>query len=487
MSRGELHTAEYTEVENKVVSLPTKLFSTLKHIPHNGELEVYRNLIPSFALIGNNSPGVHYWNVTSSRRFGKTECARVLWHFAMSQEDDPIFGPPYVPVCSDKHEHACKIWDRILKDLYTNDTLRSMVANHDRERERITFKSGAISQRFSFDDPSAASGEGASCIISDESQLISDEAYTNTRPTLTERKGIWLAFGVAENDGNWFDTWEDRGDDPDLTEYGHLSLPWHMNPFLPAEFVENFRKQEGEDKYLRLYMAHRPQKGETLWTNLNACILNSNLTIDPGSAPYTYEAPIEGHRYIAALDLAKERDYSVLGIFDYTTRKMVYFHRINKISYGIQAAKFAIPMRQYSAKCLVDITGVGASVIETLRSALNDAYTNDWEQNGIYPLTRASYGGITMNNQDRIDMVDRLTVLLETEGIRFPMISVLVREMKRFRKTRTPGGSYKYSAPSGSYDDCVNMMMMAAKQLPKVVSSQIVIPKRQVGAWEAIR
>lgn len=463
--------------------LPAKLLQTLNFIPHSGELDALTNLLPTLYRVPDSTL---YWAIECSRRWGKTELARIICWIAALQDPD-FYGPPYIPIISDTHEHASKIWDRVLRDLYTRPAITSLLAGHDKERERITLKNGAIIQRFSSDNPASLSGEGATLGIVDESQFVQDAAISNFMPSVTERNGAVVAFGVCENDDNWFDQWGERGDDPDFPEYGHLVYPWYTSPFISGRVVEVMKGELGADMFARRYEARRPQRGEELFRNLNNCIINPGQPIDPGFNPLVIEPARKDRRYVAGLDLAKQRDFTVLHIADSDTGKLTYFHRLPHQSYGSQATTIAVPIRDYSARCLVDITGVGNAAIEQFRGSLDALYQREWDLTGNYPDIRGHYEGLVITNAEKVEMVDKLVVLLEYEKVKTPLITPLFRELRRYKRGATTTGKSTFAAPSGFNDDCVSSFLLMCKLLPKYVPTGISRPvERNKGSWESI-
>lgn len=469
--------------DEQVVSLPTVLFRLLDWIPHEGNLMALRQILPSFDLIGTDDPGVRFWNITASRRMGKTALLRFLFWRAITMKGD-FFGPPFVAVIADTHEHANKVWDRILLDIYSRDECRALLANHDRERERLTFKGGAVAQRFSGDNPAALSGEGVTVALPDEAQFISDEAMSNFIPSITERRGIIIAAGVAENDGGWFSQWEDKGDDPYYTDYGHIAIPWYYSPFIPEKMVEMARRELGEEMFSRRYMAVRPQKGESLWPHLHSCIFNLDMPIDPVDKPYEVESPQEGHRYVGGLDVARVEDYTVLTIFDYETGKLVYFHRLTGSSIGTQAAFIAPAVKRYAAHIYMDATGLGIGAYEIMRDTLNALYQDEWDKNGVIVERKGGIEEVVFTNKEKQDMVEKLAVLFEFERIKVPNIVPMIRELHKYQKTKLDSGALRYAAPNGYNDDCVSSLLLAGKGLRRYNPSKIVVPTRNKGSWE---
>lgn len=467
-------TGTYDDGKPVFIRGPAGLWQILNYAPHSGQAD----LLQTIKLPRTDPSDPFYYIVESARRWGKTTVAEVLIWMALLQEGDR-FGPPKVFVGADTYEHANKIWDRFERHLYRTP-LRNLLARHDRERELVTLVTEATVQKFSGDRPESLTGDGYTFGIVDEGAFFSDEAMAQLYPAFTDRAGIIVAFGTAENDGTWFDIWGQRGDDPDYPEYVHKQYPWHSNPLVNPQLIQIARRDMTEEDFTRKYEARRPDSGGARFKNIEGC-LTSELLVSPGFRPLVIQRAGEGREYVAGLDLASVDDFTVLTIADAATGRLVYFHRIGHGSFKAQAWEVARAVADYGARTLVDVTGVGRGVVEQLREALEAEYQRRWSQDRALPVVRAHFEEMTFTRQSKIEMEARLALLLEEEGLRFPKIDVLHRELQRYRGVLAP----KASISRGVHDDTVSSLMLLAWILPRVPYGGVTKEfPREKGSWE---
>lgn len=171
-----------------------------------------------------------------------------------------------------------------------------------------------------------------------------------------------------------------------------------------------------------------------------------------------------GNRYVAGLDLAKEKDWTVLTIIDCETGKIAYWERFNGLDYFIQAERVLAKLKEYgSAPLLFDCTGVGSGVSDILFN-LN--------KNPDQALQ-----GKTFTNDSKADMIERLKIRIQRDKEWVPAIPILQSELQALKVTRTAMGKPSYQAPEGQHDDCVmslalaNLLYMEEVENPMVIST----------------
>lgn len=459
------------------IYVPVRLWETIGHTPHAGQLDFRQKL-----RFPRRDDDPFYYAVDTSRRWGKTEIAKVLLIEGILYPDDD-FGPPYVPLIADTYEHANKVWDRFVNAIF-NTSLRGMVERYDKDRERLQLTTGGIAQKFSADRPQSLTGEGVyPYAILDESQFISDEAMDQFFPSTTERGGGVVAFGIAEGD-NWFREWEILGDDPEYPEHVHLAYPWYTSPYIPERFIKNAERKYTPERFGELYLAKRPDDQGGFFRNVDNCIYGT-VILEPGFQPLILQEPIEGHRYGAGIDVAKVADYTVVKIADLDTRKIVAFHRLPHQSYTTQADPVCRLLLKYAARALMDETGVGKAVIEIFRSRLNELINEEFERTHRILDRRPTIEGVTFTPGEKMDMADELKLGFEREQVKIPNIGVLVRELKRYQALKNQNtGRIKLSAPPKLNDDCVSALMLLYKLFPKIKAYSGMKLERRRASWE---
>lgn len=149
------------------------------------------------------------------------------------------------------------------------------------------------------------------------------------------------------------------------------------------------------------------------------------------------------HAYVMGVDLAKYQDWTVLTVIDLVAFEVVAFERFNKIDWEFQRERIKTLANKYKAGVVVDATGVGDPVAESLK------------RDGVlvkeYKYTQSS----------KKYLIENLVLKIERNEISFPDIPELVEELRNFTFEYLPSGTIRYNAPSGMHDDCVNSLALA--------------------------
>ena len=64
-------------------------------------------------------------------------------------------------------------------------------------------------------------------------------------------------------------------------------------------------------------------------------------------------------------------------------------------------------------------------------------------------------------NASKNRIIEALAVAIERGEVSLPDHPVAIAELKAFTVERLPGGTFRYSAPPGSHDDCVMSLALA--------------------------
>jgi phage FluMu gp28-like protein len=160
-----------------------------------------------------------------------------------------------------------------------------------------------------------------------------------------------------------------------------------------------------------------------------------------------FEAPIEGKRYRAGLDLAKTEDFTVLVIMN-SQYKVVHVERFQRLDWGIQIERVRATLKRYNnASVLVDSTGKGEPVFEALLAKGCNAEP------------------YTFTSRTKNDLVTNLTMMLEQRRLVLPRYEVmpeLIEELEDFQYSLSEGGTMKMGASGSRHDDCVIALALCA-------------------------
>lgn len=404
---------------------------------------------PGVPEVGDPWPSV--FAEVCGRRFGKTTMGeKVLWHAATAPED--FFGPPVVRMTADTEEHAKKIWRMFIWHLQ-NTPLKALLDTYTKDEERVVLKTGAEIMMLSAKLPSQLSGDGVTTWVIDEAQDLVQAAWDNLYPSTTERDGIIVMLGVAENDGPFKEA-SFKGDDPNIPEYAHHSYPTSENPYVPARRIEERSRLMTPWKFKQLYLAQWVDELGAIFRNVEGCLIKDaslRIKIDEEWGIAYTQKPVKGEIYYGGLDLARLSDWTVYTVFD-KYANLIAWQRFNLVDWTLVKQRVLHTHKLYN-DCLtgVDATGVGDAIVEDL----------------IAQGMRCEEYAVNTNPRKRA-LIDKLAVRIGAGRMRYPNVPEMIRELKRMRAKRASEQSLVivYEAPAGMHDDFPNAMALACHVMP---------------------
>lgn len=165
------------------------------------------------------------------------------------------------------------------------------------------------------------------------------------------------------------------------------------------------------------------------------------------------DKPIEGHSYVAGLDLGRNKDYTALSIIDVNTGHEVDFLRINQMSWQEIRNRIFDKLKHWHVEYLtIEINNVGSVIHELLLDELEEMgdFGDDLL---VHPFT--------MSNKSKSDVVNLLHKDLDDRAINFLKIEndvgfdVGFKEMNQFVAKQTASGLWTYQADNEGHDDTV--------------------------------
>jgi hypothetical protein len=304
------------------------------------------------------------------------------------------------------------------------------------KRSTIEFKSG--------DNPGSLRGFGVNFFVMDEAARCLYDSYVSLMTTVTQTmgRGFFISTPFARN---WFyDVYQkgvkfdddgtplyEPGEDPD-PEWFSIRMPTWSNPHVPLEAIRQLKKNMPEDVYRQEVAAQFLQDSAGVFRRIKDCIRGS------------LQERVAGKSYVMGVDLARLRDYTVITVMDKGTRHVVYHERFNHLSWEVQYQRIIQAARKYNASAVMDSTGIGDPIVETIHNA------------GIHVIPY-KIGGSAAKQQ----LIEKLRINIENEKISFPYIPVLKKELEVYEYKVTDSNQVKYDAPHGMHDDCVISLALA--------------------------
>jgi len=349
----------------------------------------------------------------------------------------------------------------LIKRLLPKDTyieykadLRLVLTEPDgSEHSVIEFKSA--------DNSDSLRGFAVNAFVLDEAARMMYESFVSIVTTVTQTRGHGIIISTPKGRGWFFDVYQ-RGEkfefdgtpkysphqidcigkecfcpnvDP-FPEWMSVRLPTWTNPHVAVISIVEAQKNLPSDVFQQEFAAEFLDDSAGVFRNVNNCIKGQ-----------LFEDYIPGYQYVLGVDLARIRDYTVLTVLDTTRNHVVYVERFNQVAWEWQYHKIIQVARRYHAVVCVDWTGIGDPIVETLRGA------------GLQ-MQPYKIGGSAAKQQ----LIEKLRVNIENGKISFPLnkyTQPMIRELKAFEYSFSEGGIIKYSAPSGSHDDCVISLALA--------------------------
>jgi len=410
------------------------LFADLRYAPHSGQRAVHASRAPRRVL----ACGV---------RWGKTRCAAMEALAATLEPRDRGVGWVVAPT----YDLADKVFREIA--IVAGERLRHRVVTlreHDKLLVLRNLSGGLCEVRGkSADNPVSLLGEGLDFVIVDEAARMKPSIWqSHLSQRLLDRKGWALLISTPRGKG-WFHEAFRKGQGLDAA-YESWNRPSWTNPHLDAAAIDQERGRLPEAVFRQEYGAEFIEGAGSVFRNVREC------------ATGTWKEP-EEVPYVAGLDLARVGDYTVLVVMN-KQREVVFVDRFSRLDWSLQVGRILAGADRYRhAEILVDSTGAGEPVFESLREAGCNVHP--------YPFTVKS----------KAALVNNLSLLLEKREIVLPRADLWpegIEELDAFEYSVTDNGSVRTSAPSGMHDDCVVALALAAWQVRPTpwLSTEIGVP-----------
>ena len=293
---------------------------------------------------------------------------------------------------------------------------------------RIFFKSG--------DKEDGLRGETINYLVIDEMGVIKRDVWLYAlRGTISSTEAPVLFIGTPKGK-NLFHELFVKGQDSLNKDYKSFQFSSNASPYFSNDEWADVQQLPARI-FEQEYKAHFIDDGGEVFRNIKNCIKGQ------------LQEPIPGTKYYAGIDLAKTYDYTVVIIFN-EQGQLVAYDRYNQISWEVQKERIINLVNKYKAFALVDSTGVGDPILEDLEKHIQCE-------------------GYKFSNTSKRQLIERLSISLETETISFPEIPELINELNIFTFEQSSTGTIRYNAPSGMHDDIVISLALANWKLKEGV------------------
>jgi hypothetical protein len=196
----------------------------------------FKSFNPSQAAMLEGHESHRFWTHISARRTGKSSAASVL---ALAKLLEP--GKQVIVVAPD-YNLSSIIWD------YTTELIQVFGI----ETKRLNLKDRVVRlindstfRLLSANNRSSLVGRAAHLLIVDEAAIIPDDEYftRDLRPALSTYKGSRALFiSTPRGKQNYLYNYWLRGEDPNYSEWGSGLYPWHVNPALRQDDIDDAKR-----------------------------------------------------------------------------------------------------------------------------------------------------------------------------------------------------------------------------------------------------
>lgn len=251
------------------------------------------------------------------------------------------------------------------------------------------------------------------------------------RPMLADSGGRALFISTPKG-RNWFYDLFVRGMSGQDATWKSWQFPTLINKYIKPAEVEEAKKDMSERLFRQEFLAEFLDDETGVFKGIQRCIVGE------------LKQPVIGRFYVIGVDLAKTEDFTVLTVLDTVTREVVAWERFQDVSWREQKLRVQALANKYNnALCVIDSTGVGDPIYEDLQNS------------------NVSVEGFKFTNQSKFDLIDQLAIAIEQRLITFPLLEVLVDELRNYEYSIGPTGLVKYNAPEGKHDDAVISLALA--------------------------
>jgi phage FluMu gp28-like protein len=290
----------------------------------------------------------------------------------------------------------------------------------------LTLINGARIVCKSAEKPDNLFGEDVYAAVFDEATRAREEAWHALRSTLTATRGKVRIIGNVKGRKNWAYRLARKAESGEpgmsyakITAYDAIDAG-----ILSEDEIEDARHQLPDNVFRELYLAE-PSDDEGNPFGM--------IAIRDCVQPLSTDGPV-----VFGVDLAKSVDWTVIVGLDKNKRVCVFERFQKSWNDTIETVRRVCG----TTKTLVDSTGVGDAVLESL------------QKDG-----RSNFEGFKFTAPSKQQLMEGLAVAIQKHEIGFPD-GVIPNELEMFEYEYTRTG-VRYSAPSGVHDDAVCALAMA--------------------------
>lgn len=378
--------------------------------------------------------------IVTGRRWGKSRLiARYLLEGALQGQPTAWVLPTY-PMGTPQ-------W-RLVKRL-----VKGLPGIHlDNTNRRVDFPGDGFLDFKSAEREDSIRGDGYARVGVDEACFLREAAWLNeVRPSLSDLQGSAILASSPRGMGSWVYRTAMLIKAGKLPNWSYHQFPTSSNPYIHAAEIEEARATLPARVFGQEYLAEWLEIGTGLFTAImeaaHAVSQQSRAVIvdEQGNPVLGADGKPQdaGHTYVAGLDLARQRDYTVLTIADtdLPVPSAVFIDRFNRMTWGSMCRRIRDSVMEFKVdRLVVDATGVGDPITEKLQDEFGDVVSVD---------------PFIFSGASKPPLLEDLALAIERGEFQYIPDQDLITELQALETKATPTGRARYEAPSGMHDDLV--------------------------------
>lgn len=327
------------------------------------------------------------------------------------------------------HKQAEMVYHRYM------DAFPKNIIKHTNQGKYILMPNNSKIWFLSADKPNNLYGEDVHAVVLDEASRMKEDAFFSIRSTLTATGGHMRAIGNVKGRKNWFYK-ECRKAQMGLADNHYAKLTAYDaidGGIVKAEEIAQAKLLLPDYIFRQDYLAEAADDGSNPFNMaaITACSVKEELM--------SAKEPI-----CWGVDLAKSVDWTVaLGLDEDG-----HVCRLERWQMPWQGTLYQLRELINRTSALVDSTGVGDPIVESLQSSLERVE------------------GFKFTQSSKQQLMEGLAMAIQQGLLKFPE-GVIVDELMQFEYSATATG-VRYTAPAGMHDDCVMALALAWKKWQEV-------------------
>lgn len=375
------------------------------------------------------------------RRFGKSDMeVRMLAYGNGPNAKGAMHGMP-TAYFSLSYKNVKEVWRRLKRQLAP-----AIVSKNETDKYMELVGGGTI-ECWSLTAIDDVRGRKYAGICGDEAAIVPDLQYVVDdvlRATLVDYQG-WSFWASTPKGFNYFHKLYMQGLDPTIPDWAAFHYTSYDNPFILASELEAIKPTLPERTWRQEYLAEFIEDGGVFRG------VDKVTTLKPAQ-------PMPDHSYVFGVDWGRADDFTVISVIDVTAKQQVAIERFNQINWALQRGRLMTLYEKWKPQVVVaESNSIGEPNIEALKAE------------------RLPVRGFQTTPASKGPLVDALSLAIERQLITLLADPIQTAELQAYQMERLPGGSYRYSAPSGGHDDTVIALALAwsAASLPPRIAFEI--------------